>query len=252
MSNMTKTVVIVPTYNERENLPRLVDTVLGLPVSDLTLLIVDDNSPDGTGTLADELAASSGGRVQVLHRPGKQGLGRAYIHGFKTALAAGAERLLQMDADFSHDPNDIPRLLDALEDADMVIGSRYVKGGRLDETWGAWRKLLSWWANRVWVGSILQTSVQDNTGGFRAWRRATLLGMNLDQIQSNGYIFQVEITYLALRLGYRVKEVPIYFAERREGESKMGLSVQIEAALGAFSLRRRYRNVTPADRATGG
>ena len=252
MSNMARTVVIVPTYNERENLPRLVETVMALPISDLTLLIVDDNSPDGTGKLADELSVSSGERVQVLHRPGKQGLGRAYIHGFKTALAAGAERLVQMDADFSHDPHDIPRLLEALENADMVIGSRYVKGGRLDETWGVWRRLLSWWANRVWVNLILQTHVMDSTGGFRAWRRGPLLGMNLDQIQSNGYIFQVEITHITLKLGYRVCEVPIYFAERKEGESKMGLSVQIEAALGAFRLRWHYRHVTPADRAPGG
>lgn len=182
MSTLAKTVVIVPTYNERENLPRLVETVMTLPVSDLTLLIVDDNSPDGTGRMADEFSASTEGRVQVLHRPGKQGLGRAYIHGFKTALAAGAERMIQMDADFSHDPHDIPRLLEALESVDMVIGSRYVQGGRLDELWGAWRKLLSWWANRVWVNLILQTHVMDSTGGFRAWRRRTLLGMNLDQI----------------------------------------------------------------------
>lgn len=249
---MPNTFIVVPTYNECENLPRLAAALLALPVPGLEILVVDDNSPDGTGAVADELAATTDGRVHVMHRPGKQGLGTAYIQGFKWALAHGADRIVQMDADFSHNPEDVPRLLDALEDADVVIGSRYVKGGRLDETWGFGRRLLSWWANRVWINLILHTHILDSTAGFRAWRRSTLAGINLDQITSNGYIFQVEMTHVALRLGYRCREIPIYFADRKQGRSKMGFKVQVEAAIGVFKLRWRYRRLSPADRASGG
>jgi dolichol-phosphate mannosyltransferase len=245
---MTKTIVVVPTYNELENLPRLTQALLALPVPGLEVLIVDDNSPDGTGKRADELAASSGRRINVLHRPGKQGLGTAYVQGFKWAIAHEADVIVQMDADFSHDPEDVPRLVEALEGCDAVIGSRYVKGGRLDERWSVGRRLLSWWANRVWVGFILQTPVLDNTGGFRAWKRATLIGIDLDRVKSNGYIFQVEATYIALRLGYQFREVPIYFADRKYGSSKMGLKVQIEAALRVFQVRARHHHLKPADR----
>lgn len=245
---MTKTIVVVPTYNELENLPRMTEALLALPVPGLGVLIVDDNSPDGTGKRADELAASSGGRINVLHRPGKQGLGTAYIQGFKWAIAHEADVIVQMDADFSHDPQDVPRLVEALEGCDAVIGSRYVKGGRLDESWGVGRRLLSWWANRVWVGIILQTPVKDATAGFRAWKRDTLIGMNLDRVKSNGYIFQVETTYIALRLDYKFHEVPIYFADRKYGRSKMGLKVQIEAAARVFQVRARHHHLKPADR----
>jgi dolichol-phosphate mannosyltransferase len=248
---MTKTVVVVPTYNEHENLPKLIDILLNLPVPDLEILVVDDNSPDGTGKLADELGAKTG-RVNVMHRAGKQGLGTAYVQGFTWAIEHDADQIVQMDADFSHDPNDVPRLLAQLKDYDVVIGSRYTKGGRLDEQWSAWRRLLSWWANRVWVGFILQTHIRDTTAGFRAWRRQTLVGMDLNRVQSNGYIFQVEMTYIALRMGYRILEVPIYFAERRIGQSKMGFAVQLEAARGVFRVRRQYHHLSPADRAPGG
>jgi dolichol-phosphate mannosyltransferase len=246
---LPKTLIVVPTYNEAENIERLVSALLDLPVPDLSVLIVDDNSPDGTGIIADKLAAQHPKRVHVIHRAGKQGLGTAYVQGFRWALAHGYEAIGQMDADFSHDPNDVPRLLAALESCDAVIGSRYVKGGKLDERWSIWRRLLSWWANRVWVGVILRSPVRDNTGGFRMWRRETLIGMDLDRVRSNGYVFQVEITYLALRLGYKFVEVPIYFADRKYGHSKMGLRIQLEAALGVFKVRNRYHHLTPAQRA---
>lgn len=246
---MDKVVVVVPTYNESENVQKLVGELLALPVPGLEVLIVDDNSPDGTGQMADKLALD--GRVHVLHRPGKQGLGTAYVQGFKWALAQGADVVMQMDADFSHAPHYIPDMLAALPGCDSVIGSRYAKGGKLDERWSVWRRLLSWWANSVWVRTILRMPIHDNTGGFRAWRRATLLGMDLDRVRSNGYIFQVELTYLAYRLGYKFQEVPIYFQDRRYGKSKMGLAIQIEAALGVFGLWRRYHRLTPAMRASG-
>lgn len=248
---MPKVVVVVPTYNEKDNLPRLVNDLLALPVPGIEVLIVDDNSPDGTGQIADELVESTYQRVSVLHRAGKLGLGTAYVEGFKKALKAGADTILQMDADYSHDPKYVPAMLDALRNCDAVIGSRYTRGGKLDERWSAGRRLLSWWANAVWVRTILRTPVADNTGGFRAWKRDTLIGLNLDRIKSNGYIFQVEITYIALRLGYQFSEVPIYFADRKYGRSKMGLKIQIEAALRVFQVWQRHHNLTPANRATG-
>jgi dolichol-phosphate mannosyltransferase len=184
----------------------------------------------------------------VLHRPGKQGLGTAYVRGFKWAIEYGADIIMQMDADFSHPTSAIPEMVRRIDDYDAVIGSRYIKGGKLDEKWSAGRRLLSWWANSVWVKTILHTPIADNTGGFRAWRRATLIGMDLDRVRSNGYIFQVEITYIALRLGYTFFEVPIYFADRTDGKSKMGLSIQIEAALRVFQVWWRHHSLTPADR----
>ena len=249
---MSKVVVIVPTYNEAENLPKLAQEVLALPVPGIELLVVDDNSPDGTGKIADDLAAQTGGRVHVLHRAGKQGLGTAYVQGFKWAIQYGADVVVQMDADFSHPPSAIPDMVTRLETCDTVIGSRYTKGGRLDERWSIGRRLLSWWANSVWVHFILRTPVADNTGGFRAWRRTTLIGMDLDRIRSNGYVFQVEITYIALRLGYKFSEVPIYFADRKYGKSKMGLKIQIEAALRVFQVWWRHHNLNPSMRAAGG
>jgi dolichol-phosphate mannosyltransferase len=157
-----------------------------------------------------------------------------------------------MDADFSHPLSAIPEMVKMTNNCDAVIGSRYVKGGKLDESWGIGRRLLSWWANSVWVRAILRTPVADNTGGFRAWKRHTLVGMDLSRIKSNGYIFQVEITYIALRLGYKFCEVPIYFADRKIGKSKMGLKIQIEAALRVFQVWWRHHALTPADRTAGG
>lgn len=244
---MPKIIVVVPTYNEIDNLSQLAQDLLNLPVPDLNILVVDDNSPDGTGQLADKLVAESN-RIHVIHRAGKLGLGTAYLQGFAWAIEHGYEMILQMDADFSHDPKYVPQLIELLKSCDIAIGSRYIKGGKLDERWSVGRRLLSWWANRVWVGIILHTPIKDNTGGFRAWRRATLVGMGLHRVRSNGYIFQVETTYIALRLGYEFKEVPIYFADRKYGKSKMGLRIQLEAAVRVFQVWWRHRALTPANR----
>ncbi len=249
---MPISVIVVPTYNESENIEKLTAQLLALPIEGIEILIVDDNSPDGTGKLADDLAASHPGKIHVMHRAGKQGLGTAYIQGFKWALDHGADLILQMDADFSHDPSYIPSMIGTVAANDAVLGSRYVQGGRLDEDWSVFRKLLSWWANRVWVNVILNTHVKDSTGGFRVWKRKTLIGMDLDRVRSNGYIFQVEMTYIATRLGYKFAEIPIYFKDRKYGNSKMGLRIQVEAALRVFQVYSRYHHLTPADRAAGG
>lgn len=245
--------VVLPTYNEAENLECMLDALqaLALPDTELSVLVVDDNSPDGTGRIADELAARHAGRVAVLHRAGKEGLGKAYVAGFAEALAGGAELVLQMDCDFSHRPQDVPRLLEALPGADMVLGSRFAPGGKVDENWAWWRKLLTWFANSLYVRLILGTVVRDATGGFRLWRRETLLGMDLpSRIRSNGYVFQVEMAFVAARLGYTIREIPIEFPDRVRGESKMNLSIQLEAASRVFDVRRRHRRLTPADRAS--
>lgn len=235
--------VVIPTYNEIDNLPAIAADLLSLPVSDLHLVIVDDDSPDGTGYAADRLAAHHPGRVHVLHRTTDRGLGRAYIAGFHYALALGAQFIVQMDADFSHSPADVPRLLAAANDADLVIGSRYVNGGGLDSNWSWWRRFLSWWANTVWARLFLGTQIQDATAGFRCWRRATLEGIGLARVRSNGYVFQVEMTYMAERLHYRIVEIPIFFEERRVGASKMTAAVKLEATWRTMALRWRHRTL---------
>lgn len=246
---MPKTMVVMPTYNEAGNLPPMMQALFALGVADLEVLIVDDNSPDGTGRLAESLSAEHGGRIQVLHRQQKNGLGPAYVAGFKHAIGLGADILIQMDADFSHQPRYIPELLHSLQDADLVIGSRWIRGGGVDETWGWHRKLLSMWANRIYTPLILGMPIYDATGGYRAWRRETLIGMDLDRVQANGYVFQVEMAYLAYRLGYRVREVPIYFPDRKVGTSKMSSKVALEAALRVWDIRQRYHHLTPTMRA---
>jgi len=235
-----KLTVVVPTYNEAENLPKLVSTLFSLPLENLTLLVVDDNSPDGTGRIADELAASNGHCVRVLHRPGKLGLGTAYITGFCSALEHGAEAVAQMDADFSHPPEKLLDLAHALESCDIALGSRYVPGGRLDDRWPLWRKALSGFGN-LYARTILGLPMRDVTGGFRMWRREALLQMPLDRIRSNGYVFQVEMVYSAHKLGLTYQEVPFYFADRRWGKSKMSFRIQLEAALRVWQLRRLHR-----------
>lgn len=237
--------IVIPTYNEKENLPILVARLLALPLDDLRILVIDDNSPDGTGQVADQLAADHPGRISVLHRTGKLGLGSAYITGFKQLLATDMQYIVQMDADFSHQPAKIVEFMQVINSCDMVIGSRYVPGGKLDETWPFWRKALSGFGN-FYARTILGTPVRDITGGFRLWRRETLAAIPLDEIRSNGYIFQVEMAYVATKLGFKIKEVPIYFAERQYGQSKMNLSIQVEAALRVWALLRRYRHLKPA------
>jgi dolichol-phosphate mannosyltransferase len=236
-----RTVVVIPTYNEADNLPALVAELHALAVPGLSVLIVDDNSPDGTGRVADTLVERFSGVVSVRHRPEKQGLGRAYLDGFTIALAADADYIIQMDADFSHPPSSILTMLTAIVDCDVVIGSRYVPGGRVDERWSWWRRLLSWWANEIWSRRILNLKTRDITAGFKCWRRQALLGIQLDRVRSNGYAFQVEMTYLTERLGYRIKEIPIYFEDRRIGRSKMSVSVKLQGALDVIRIWLRFR-----------
>jgi dolichol-phosphate mannosyltransferase len=241
-----KVMVVVPTYNEADNLSTLVGELLALGLPGLEILIVDDNSPDGTGEVADELVQQYPHHMHVLHRTGKLGLGTAYVAGFSYALEHGMDYVIQMDADFSHSPEYIPQFLETIEECDVVIGSRYVSGGKLDERWGWGRYFLSWWANSVYTRLILGLKVKDATAGFKCWRRATLEGIGLHRVQSNGYVFQVEMAYLTEKLGYRFHEIPIYFEDRRIGRSKMTMSVKIESALRTWQIRWRHRKIKRA------
>ena len=243
-----KLTVVIPTYNEAENVRPMTEALLDLGIPALDILIVDDESPDGTGLIADELAAQHPGRVRVRHRTGPRGLGRAYIDGFRWALEHGADLVVQMDCDFSHSPMYIPQFVEHIRDYDVVVGSRYVRGGKTDERWGWGRWLLSWWANSVYTRLILGCRVKDVTAGFKCWRRETLQGIDLSRIHSQGYVFQVEMAYVTERLGYRVLEIPIYFEDRRIGRSKMTMSVKIEAALRAWEVRWRHRHLRPSER----
>jgi dolichol-phosphate mannosyltransferase len=229
---------IIPTYNERDNLPVVVEALLRTP--HLRVLVVDDESPDGTGEIADTLARGAGGRVQVLHRTGPRGLGVSYIEGMQLALSTDATQICQMDADLSHDPADVPRLLERSATADLVIGSRYVSGGRI-ENWPRRRLLLSNFANR-YVRAITGLQVKDCTSGFRCWRRDALARMPLGAIASNGYAFLVELTWEAAAAGCRIAEVPITFVDRREGASKLSTSVMIESVLVPWRLAARPRS----------
>jgi dolichol-phosphate mannosyltransferase len=226
--------LILPTYNEAANIEAFVDTVCAKLPASSRILIVDDNSPDGTGAIADRLAARYEA-VAVLHRPRKEGLGPAYVAGFGRALAEGAELVLEMDADFSHDPAYLPRLLDAAGRADLVLGSRYVDGGGVSE-WTALRRAISR-GGSAYARLVLGVGVRDLTGGFKCFRRGVLEAIDLDSIQSRGYAFQVEMTYRALRRGFDVVEVPIVFRDRRAGSSKMGLAIAAEAAWRVPALR---------------
>jgi dolichol-phosphate mannosyltransferase len=237
-----KIMVVIPTYNEADNLPTMVGELLTLELPQVEILIVDDNSPDGTGEIADDLVKRHPERIHVLHRTGKLGLGTAYVAGFTYAIEQGADLIVQMDADFSHSPGYILRLVEASKEYDVVVGSRYVSGGSLDERWSWWRYALSWWANSVYTRLILGVEVKDATAGFKCWRRATLEGIGLERVRSNGYVFQVEMAYLTEKLGYRFLEIPIHFEDRRIGQSKMTVPVKIEAALSTFQIRWRHRN----------
>ncbi len=250
MSQTPKVFVVLPTYNESENIVRIAPALLDLAIPNLHVLVVDDNSPDGTGQLAEDLAAQSKyrGRVNVLHRPAKQGLGPAYIQGFKHALALGADLVIQMDADLSHQPKYIPQLLDRVQDYDIVIGSRYEPGGSVDDSWGPARKLLSWWANRVYTPTILGIPIKDATGGFRVYRRDCLIGIDLNRIKANGYVFMVELIYVAQRLGYKISEIPIHFPDRQHGASKMSTAVAAEAALRVWQILFRHRGLNREER----
>jgi len=222
---MNPTLIIVPTYNERENLPRMAAKLLSLPVA-VDVLVVDDNSPDGTGTIADELAAQHP-QIHVLHRTEKNGLGRAYIAGFKWALEKNYEFIFEMDCDFSHDPDEIPNFLKAAQDADLVLGSRY-EGGIRVINWPLKRLMLSRFAGK-YVKAVTGMPFSDPTGGYKCFRRRALQALDLDKIHSNGYGFQIELTNKLWRQGFKVVEVPIIFTERTQGHSKMAGGIINEA-----------------------
>jgi dolichol-phosphate mannosyltransferase len=233
---MARTLIVIPTYNERECLPQIVPAVRAA-VPEATILVVDDASPDGTGAQADQLAAGDP-QVMVLHRAGKSGLGAAYLAAFEQMLAAPAdwERIVQMDADFSHEPRDVPRLLAALDaGADLAIGSRYVAGGGT-ENWGLGRRLISR-GGGLYARRVLGVGVSDLTAGFKAWRASTLRGIRLGAVSAKGYGFQIEMTFRALRNDFRVVEVPIRFVDRRVGQSKMSGSIFFEALTLVWQLR---------------
>ena len=203
---------------------------------------MDDNSPDGTGEIAEELKKEYPDSISVLHREGKKGLGTAYLEGFRVCLDDGADQIVQMDADFSHNPEKVIELLEGLKEKDMVLGSRYVTGGSLDERWAIWRKGLSSFGN-LYARMILRMPIQDVTGGFRAWRKDTLRGIPLERVKSQGYAFQVEMAYITHLSGFSMKEIPIYFADRTRGDSKMSLNIQIEAAKRVWSILYEYRDL---------
>ena len=244
---MNPLTVVIPTFNEAENLPLITAALWDHPALNISIIVVDDDSPDGTGEIADQLAQDNPERFEVIHRKGKLGLGTAYITGFKHALQTSASSIGQMDADFSHSPDYLTEFMNLLPDCDAVIGSRYIAGGRLDERWGAGRVLLSWFGN-FYARTILNMDIRDATGGFRIWKRATLDGMPLDRIRSNGYVFQVEMAYVAQKLGYKLVESPIYFEDRRIGQSKMSFRIQVEAALRVWHVLLTHRHLSPQGR----
>lgn len=236
---MAGTWLILPTYNEADNVGPVVRAALDRLATtgrSHTVLVVDDNSPDGTGQIADRLAEELEA-VRVLHRPGKQGLGRAYLDGFAMALRGGAELVMEMDADFSHDPADIPRLIAAAGAADVVLGSRYVPGGGV-ANWGLVRRVLSW-GGCTYARILLGVPVRDLTGGFKCFRRQVLETVDLSQVHADGYGFQIELTYRAVKAGFTVAEIPILFRERRVGQSKMTARIALEAVWKVPALRLR-------------
>ena len=230
--------IVIPTYNEAENLPRLVEQLDALGVPGLGYVVVDDGSPDGTGEVAERLAASHPGRFIVVHRKGKQGLGTAYVAGFRAALGAGAEHIVEMDADLSHPPAEVPKMLEKLRDADVVTGSRYVQGGSADPSWGFLRRQTSAWGNRG-IRRILGLRVRDATSGFKAFRRSALEAIGLHNLRLAGFGFQAEVAYACQKRGLRVVEHPYNFVDRKLGKSKMSLGIVAEAFWRLTLLRLR-------------
>lgn len=242
-----KITVIIPTFNEAENLPEMVSVLFQLPL-DLKILVVDDNSPDGTGRIADALTMDHPGRMDVLHRTGKFGLSSAYLQAFRSLFDNSVDIIAHMDCDFSHDPTVLPEMAKQIEGCDVVFGSRYIPGGSTDIRWPFWRKALSAWGN-FYARTILNLPIRDVTGGFRMWRRTTLESMPLERVKSNGYVFTVEMAYLAYKLGYKICETPIYFADRRWGKSKMSFKIQVEAAFRTWAVLWNYRDLRSKRRA---
>jgi len=231
-----KTVVVLPTYNEAQNLPRMIDALLHLEVIGLEVLVIDDGSPDGTGNLAEDLARKHTGRVHVMHRQGKQGLGSAYRAGFDWALRNGADYVVQMDCDFSHPVEKVPEMVRLAGQNEVVIGSRYVPGGSIDKRWSFKRKALSSLGNK-YARIITGLKVKDVTGGFKCWSRRALEGLPLDRIGAGGFTFQVEMNYISRIKGYRMVEVPIVFTERERGESKMSMGIILEGLWRVWQMR---------------
>lgn len=241
---MVKSVIVIPTYNEASNLALLAAEIWALAIPDSIILAVDDNSPDGTGQIADELTELHPDKFHALHQPEKMGLRAAYVAGFKWALARGAEAIIQMDCDFSHSPHYIPEMLARIKESDLVIGSRYVSGGEIDRRWGPGQYLLSWWANSVYTRLILKLNVQDATTGFKCWRASLLRQIDLDAVKGDGYSFQFEMTYLAEKLGCHIEEIPIYFEDRRiDSGSRLTLATRIKAVFYPWQLLWRYRQI---------
>ena len=235
---MIKSVVIIPTYNEKENIGRMLRTVFSLSEG-FEVLVVDDGSPDGTSAIVKGMQQEFEGSLHILERSGKQGLGTAYIHGFEWALESGYDYIFEMDADFSHDPNDLERLLSACTDqgGDMSIGSRYCKGGKV-ENWPFTRWMMSYFAS-FYVRTVLWMNIKDTTAGFKCYSRKVLEAIDLNEIRFVGYAFQIEMKYTAYKLGFKIVEVPITFKDRELGQSKMSMSIFKEAFLGVFKMRKR-------------
>jgi dolichol-phosphate mannosyltransferase len=234
-------IVVLPTYNERENLPVMVEALYNLGIPGLEVLVVDDNSPDGTGQLAEELGEQYSGKleVHVAHRPQKMGLGPAYIDGFGRALALGADYVVEMDADFQHDPAVLHEFRRWIEEYDIVVGCRYMPGGSVEDSWSIVRKLLSK-GGAIYSRFILGLEIHDPTGGFKCFRASALRALDLSKVRSSGYTFQIEMSYAAQRAGLTVKEVPIRFVDRERGTSKMSARIAIEATWRVWQIRGRY------------
>lgn len=240
-----KITIITPTYNEAENLPKLVSALFLLPL-DIHLLIVDDNSPDGTGQIADKLASEFPNNIEVMHRPGKMGLRSAYLNGFQKIIENNSNSyIVQMDADFSHDPAALVEMSKMMESYDVVLGSRYTLGGSVDKLWPLWRKYLSAFGN-FYARWILQMPLKDVTTGYRMWRAEALKQIPFEHISSTGYVFLVEMIYLAHCLEFKIGEAPIYFADRRFGKSKMSFKIQLEAAVRIWQVWWNYRDIKRA------
>jgi dolichol-phosphate mannosyltransferase len=244
-----KTIAVIPTYNEVQNLPELVRQLFCLDIAGLEVLIVDDNSPDGTGEVADNLAQKYPQRLEVIHREGKMGLATAYTTGFARALERGADFIVEMDADFSHSPQYIRDFLARMDDCDVLVGSRYAPGSMLDPRWGLWRRLVSGLGNR-YLQLVTGLKVRDASGGFKCFRREALEGLDLGKVRSRGYIFQVEMTYLCHKMGYMVAELPILFSERAQGKSKMSLGIIGEAIWRPWHIKWCHRGLKTAGRSS--
>lgn len=231
-----KTTIVIPTYNEASNVPKLVKEIFDLGIEGIHILVVDDNSPDGTGQVAEDLAKEYPGRVGVIHREGKLGLATAYLTGFARALKEKSDYICEMDADFSHQPSYLPQFLDKLKDYDVAVGSRYTKGGSVDPTWGFGRKVMSGLGN-FYARLITGMKVKETTGGFKCFRRKVLESLDFSRIRSRGYAFQMEVAYACEKLGFRVVEVPILFRERAMGQSKMSWAIFWEALWLPWKIR---------------